>query len=42
MLMQPVISTNLLLHEVDQEVAVQGFKRVGEFWSNMDITAGAE
>lgn len=39
---KPVISTNWLLDEADQEVAVQAYKRIREFWNHVDIKAGAE
>ena len=42
MLDKPIISTNWLLDEGDQEVAVQGIKRAREFWKYMNITTGPE
>jgi choline dehydrogenase len=42
MLDKPVISTNWLLDEADQEVAVQAYKRIREFWSHVPITTGPE
>jgi choline dehydrogenase len=42
MLDKPVISTNWLLDEADQEVAIQAYKRVREFWSHVNITTGPE
>jgi choline dehydrogenase len=42
MLDKPVISTNWLLDEADQEVAVQAYKRIREFWSHIPITTGPE
>jgi choline dehydrogenase len=42
MLDKPVISTNWLLDEADQEVAVQSYRRIREFWSHIDITTGPE
>jgi len=42
MLDKPVISTNWLLDEADQEVAVQAYRRVREFWSHINITTGPE
>jgi choline dehydrogenase len=42
MLDKPIISTNWLLDEADQEVAVQAYKRIREFWSRVDIKTGPE
>jgi choline dehydrogenase len=42
MLDKPVISTNWLLDEADQEVAVQAYRRIREFWSHVPITTGPE
>ena len=42
MLDKPVISTNWLLDEADQEVAVQAYRRIREFWSHVNITTGPE
>jgi choline dehydrogenase len=42
MLDKPVISTNWLMDEADQEVAVQAYKRIREFWSHVNITTGPE
>lgn len=44
MLDKPLISTNWLLDEADQEVAVQAYRRIREFWSYVDqaVVAGAE
>lgn len=39
---KPVISTNWLLDEADQQVAVQSYKRAREFWTNVNITTGPE
>lgn len=39
---KPVISTNWLLDEADQEVAVQSYRRIREFWSHINITTGPE
>lgn len=42
MLDKPVISTNWLLDEADQEVALQAYRRIREFWSHIPITTGLE
>lgn len=42
MLDKLVISTNWLLDEADQEVAVQAYRRIREFWSHIPITTGPE
>lgn len=42
MLDKPIISTNWLLDEADQEVAVQSYRRIREFWSHVNITTGPE
>jgi choline dehydrogenase len=42
MLDKPIISTNWLLDEADQEVAVQSYRRIREFWSHIDIATGPE
>jgi len=42
MLDKPVVSTNWLLDEADQEVAVQAYRRIREFWSHVNITTGPE
>lgn len=42
MLDKPVISTNWLLDEADQEVAVQAYRRIREFWNHVPITTGPE
>lgn len=39
---KPVISTNWLLDEADQEVAVQAYRRIREFWSHVEIKTGPE
>lgn len=39
---KPVISTNWLLDEADQQVAIQSYKRAREFWTNVNITTGPE
>lgn len=39
---KPVISTNWLLDEADQEVAVQAYRRIREFWSHIEIKTGPE
>lgn len=39
---KPIISTNWLLDEADQEVAVQAYKRIREFWSHVEIKTGPE
>lgn len=42
MLDKPVISSNWLLDEADQEVAVQAYRRIREFWSQVPIITGLE
>lgn len=42
MLDKPVISSNWLLDEADQEVAIQAYRRIRKFWSHVPITTGLE